>query len=927
MNDNQNKVLSIAQIVLSDQTIDEQILEEHVNKFGDMYNLSENEKEEVIKELQVRMAIKMDSGVVIKEKNHTPWYNYAKRNIKSTFHDRYRLFLMKENGFSKQVVDKLDGVTDEVMDLIGNPKSQNGFSRKGLVIGDVQSGKTSTYISLINKAADAGYKVIILLTGTIEKLRKQTQERLDYGFIGIDSKVFMEENKNSDVGVGKYARGVHGIAFTSTRSDFNLNSSKQIITRLSGMNAPVLFVLKKNKSVLENLERWLKNSADNGSVVKFPMLLIDDEADNASVNTKKEGEDPSAINACIRKLLELFEQSSYVAFTATPYANIFINPDSNEEMINEDLFPKHFIYALVAPSNYIGATSIFDSDGKYNFMLKTNDDCEDYLPEKHKKDYEPGELPKSLKEAIASFFIGNAVRDLRGQTKKHRTMLVNISRFINVQNKIKDTLNGYVKEIQREVRNYSRMGKLALKHEHIKFIYDVYNRYFTTLTQEEVDGEETFSWDDILRALDNAISPIVVRSINGGNASNYLNYDESIDGLRLIAVGGFSLSRGLTLEGLMVSYFYRNSKMYDTLMQMGRWFGYRPHYADVCQVWMSSDSQGWYEYISMATEELKRDVKKMMNSGNTPEEFGLGVRSDINSLIVTAANKMRYTQNIPVNISFSGTVTETPYLFSSNDKCESNYNAVSSWLDEIIDNGYEVIQNENMALKGCPQILNVNKNDIISLLQRYECHPFNFNFQSEEIIKTIQSADDKLLDKWDVVIATGSIEDEIDIGKYIRNINPVKRSFRIIKREIGALQMSGSKSRLGSANFAKGGLTAKEAKKIEDKLRMQKSPEELDKAFSQNDYFSNILRKPLLIIYPVGLNVEAKNEDQEIRDAKERMKKSILKPLIGLAVGIPNPEGKKKIALQYTINLVKWRDIIGVDDDFIEESGEDDGND
>lgn len=927
MNAEQNKVLSMAQIGLSEQTIDEQILVEHVNKLGEMYNLSENEKVEVIKELQVRMAIKMDSGVVIKEKNHTPWYNYAKRNIKSTFHDRYRLFLMKENGFSKQVVDKLDGVTDEIMDLIGNPKSQNGFSRKGLVIGDVQSGKTSTYISLINKAADAGYKVIILLTGTIEKLRKQTQERLDYGFIGIDSKVFMEENKNSDVGVGKYARGVHGIAFTSTRSDFNLNSSKQIITRLSGMNAPVLFVLKKNKSVLENLERWLKNSADNGSVVKFPMLLIDDEADNASVNTKKEGEDPSAINACIRKLLELFEQSSYVAFTATPYANIFINPDSNEEMINEDLFPKHFIYALVAPSNYIGATSIFDSDGKYNFMLKTNDDCEDYLPEKHKKDYEPGELPKSLKEAIASFFIGNAVRDLRGQTKKHRTMLVNISRFINVQNKIKDTLNGYVKEIQREVRNYSRMGKLALKHEHIKFIYDVYNRYFITLTQEEVDGEETFSWDDILRALDNAISPIVVRSINGGNASNYLNYDESIDGLRLIAVGGFSLSRGLTLEGLMVSYFYRNSKMYDTLMQMGRWFGYRPHYADVCQVWMSSDSQGWYEYISMATEELKRDVKKMMNSGNTPEEFGLGVRSDINSLIVTAANKMRYTQNIPVNISFSGTVTETPYLFSSNDKCESNYNAVSSWLDEIIDNGCEVIQNENMALKGCPQILNVNKNDIISLLQRYECHPFNFNFQSEEIIKTIQSADDKLLDKWDVVIATGSIEDEIDIGKYIRNINPVKRSFRIIKREIGALQMSGSKSRLGSANFAKGGLTAKEAKKIEDKLRMQKSPEELDKAFSQNDYFSNILRKPLLIIYPVGLNVEAKNENQEIRDAKERMKKSILKPLIGLAVGIPNPEGKKKIALQYTINLVKWRDIIGVDDDFIEESGEDDGND
>ena len=126
------------------------------------------------------------------------------------------------------------------------------------------------------------------------------------------------------------------------------------------MNTTVVFVIKKNKSILNNLIRWLKsNNADTRGVISKSLLLSDDEADNASVNTNDPEKDPTAINKAIRELLKLFRQSSYLGITATPYANIFINPDNEDEMRGDDLFPRDFIYALSPPTNYIGAEDIF----------------------------------------------------------------------------------------------------------------------------------------------------------------------------------------------------------------------------------------------------------------------------------------------------------------------------------------------------------------------------------------------------------------------------------------------------------------------------------------------------------------------------------------------------------------------------------------
>lgn len=922
-----NKQVIINQVyaqVSNQSAVQEDQIKSLIEYFKVLNPISDSEEQEIIKELHYKLPVRIDRGAYLKEKNHLPWYDSAKRNIDGKYWERYSQYLLTVKGFETTVIDELDISTDEMMDLLGNPNSKTGFSRKGLIIGDVQSGKTSTYIGLINKAADAGYKVIILLTGTIEKLRKQTQERLDAGFTGIDSKAFINDKQESNIGVGNIDKTISAWSLTSTGNDFNTKVAQQTIGKISSMDVPLLFVLKKNKSVLEKLEQWLRlYNAENG-VISAPMILIDDEADNASVNTKKSDDSPTAINKAIRKLLKLFTYENYVAFTATPYANIFINPDTEDEMLNDDLFPKDFIYALTTPSNYIGAESIFGDDATYKYILKNNDDCEKYLPSKHGKEADFDVLPPSLKEAIVSFLIVNAIRDLRGSTNTHRTMLINISRFINVQENIKRVVNGYVKTLQRSIGNYSKMGNDALKNKDIAYIKLIYSKHFERLNEISRTDEDYYSWDEILNQLDESVSSIVVRTVNGGNAPKNLNYDEyEDDGLRIIAVGGYSLSRGLTLEGLCISYFYRNSKMYDTLMQMGRWFGYRPHYADLCQIWMSQESVDWYGYISEATEELKKDVRKMQNAGMTPKDFGLGVRSDKSSLYVTALNKMRSSQEVEMNINLEGQMIETPYISSDSEKNEVNRKLIDDFVLNLEKDGFTLAQNKNgiaLATRSGKQFLNVDKDAIVSLLRQIECSPFNFNFSAENLVESINSH--KELAVWDVAIAEGEGKKTINIGN-LDNIRPVKRAFGL-KKHFGQteLQMSGTKSRLGSTNYAYCGLNKKEKEQIESSVRESRPESEKNKSFNQNDYFkisNGIKRNPLLVIYPVQLDWE--DDDKELENEKREIAEKMNSICYGFALGIPGT-GKNSISYKYRVNLIKYREMLGADDDYEEETGE-----
>ena len=931
MTDNQKNI--IATILVNISAIKKPIPEEQITGLVDMYDqansmgfgtprLSEKERKEVITELHTVLQIKIDRGHFVKEGDHAPWYMAAKANNPSKFWDRYRLYLIKEKHWNKDTIDELDKSTDEIMDLLGDPSQDFQSPRRGLCIGDVQSGKTSTYIGLINKAADAHYRVIILLTGTIEKLRRQTQQRIDEGFIGLDSYAFtVLENNNVQVGVGAIDPSTSGWAVTSTTSDFNAATAKKIVGQLNTISAPVIFVLKKNKSVLEKLERWLRlyNANKVTKKIDLPMLLIDDEADNASVNTKVDS--VTAINKGIRKLLELFEKANYVGFTATPYANIFIDPDSEEKMLKEDLFPRDFIYALEAPSNYIGARTIFGENAKYGYMLESNDDCEMALPIRHKKDDALQYLPESLKEALAAFFIANAVRDLRGDNKAHRTMMINISRFIIVQNQITKIVDGFVRDWKREIRNYYMLGGEALQYESFAVIKNVYDKYFKRFSQDpDFSDLQHFSWEEIQKVLYPAISRIEVRTVNGGNAPKSLDYEkyekEPNDiGLRLIAVGGLSLSRGLTLEGLCTSYFYRNSTMYDTLMQMGRWFGYRGNYRDLCKVWMPTLSMDWYSYISAATDELRSDVKRMQDANMTPRDFGFAVRSDIQGLLVTARNKMRTAKDYETVVNFSGEVIETKYVHSAPDILQRNYGETKEFLHALQEQ-YPVHQNDPVLALKHPQFLDVAKKNIVDYLSDFSVHTMNSGtgFIIDELLKMFEGDQTGVFDKWDVLIAGGTAKNpKIDFAGL--SVHPVMRKFSY-RKDTKSLQMSGKNSRLGSKDLAKGGLTEEEAKEIEAKYG------EPGKTPGEKFYFrSGHKRNPLLVIYPVKLCYEHKDEDsEEYSKAMQKIVDSIECPVVGLSIGIPMIHGIREMRVKYKINKQKWLEIFGAEDanDFAE---------
>ncbi len=627
----------------------------------------------VRKEIHAEYLITLDKGVGIVFQ-YKPWFMNRKKELEMNYWERYKKYLLHDKHFSIPTVNTMDVVSDELTDLLGDPYQQN-FQRRGLIIGDVQSGKTANYSGLICKAADAGYKVIVLLTGTIERLRRQTQKRIDEAFTGRDSN-FMMKLKEIEVGVGKYDKRLKAVSFTTKTADFNAKQANNLGLSLDSLRDPAIFVIKKNVNALNKLNEWFKSLNISGTTkIDKSLLMIDDESDNASINTNSEDRDPTKTNALIREMLSMFDCASYVGFTATPFANIFIDPNTDEEMENEDLFPKNYIYALNPPSNYIGARNIFAENSQYNYMLKTITDGEVYYPMDHKKEIIFQELSPSLCEAINTFLLANVIRDLRGDISTHRSMLVNISRFNNCQSQIYNLINNYIKDLQSAVKIYGGLDENdSLKDKKIRSLK-------TTIDNEYSNVE--FKWDTVQKQLYESIVSIQVTIVNRTSSGN-LNYEDNEEnGLRVIAVGGLSLSRGLSLEGLIVSYFYRNSKMYDTLMQMGRWFGYRTNYEDLCRIWMNEENINWYAYISEATDELRRDVKRMRDLNLTPLDFGLRVRSDIDTLLVTARNKMRTSRDLRQNISLSSEVVETPYIFDDINKNKLNLDNIKILINDL----------------------------------------------------------------------------------------------------------------------------------------------------------------------------------------------------------------------------------------------------
>ena len=701
------------------------------------FALSKEQESEIIRRLQGVFTTTQTLGATVLS-DYKPWLQQRRASIDFFYWNRLNQFYISGGQLPPSVVSVLDNVTDEVLDYCGDPEDQGTWSRRGMVMGHVQSGKTTNYAALICKAADAGYKVIILLAGITNSLRAQTQERLDETFIGKVS-VF-NPTVQTELPITVFGTGRFPAYGTSRDNDFSKTAASTYGVTLAALREPIIFVTKKNKSTLERLRDWLKDQ-NHGSRITEPLLLIDDEADNASINTSSNPDRVTAINGAIRQILALFQRSSYVGYTATPFANIFIDPDSDDEMLQDDLFPRNFIKALDPPSNYVGASRVFEMAGDLrDTMVQIVGDYRDILPLKHKRDHRLHLLPPSMKEAIRIFLLTRAIRILRGQGGNHCSMMINASRFNDVQERLHGLVYAYLIEMRNSLTVTGGLPLSQIGDKNIEDLSQDFQREFL---------ETGYGFRQVLKVLGQAAGSIAVTTVNmRGGTLDYSRHKNG--GLHVIAIGGLALSRGLTLEGLTVSYILRNTAASDTLMQMARWFGYRPDYEDICRLYLPASSLSHYEYVEEAIEELRDEVKRMETLNQTPEDFGLKVRQSPTALRITAANKMRAATGVTLAQDYSGRHIEGYVLFNDDAINRNNICKIAEFLQPL-GTPEEV---EGGGAKHWPDVDGTN---VLGLLEEFRFPPHHQDLGQITGSRSLfrDYVGDRVhseLKKWDVVI-------------------------------------------------------------------------------------------------------------------------------------------------------------------------------
>ncbi len=741
------------------------------------------------RELEANLNVVVDDGSILMgdEGTHVPWLPQRRASIDWGFTRRYRRFLMEHKGWPRAAIRGSDDLTERILEMLEDPGRQGSWDRRGMVVGEVQSGKTSNYIELICKAADAGYRFMVILTGTTNSLRAQTQLRFDEGFLGWDTRLNLALNaSNKRVGVGtlrgeRLRRAIPSTNATET-GDFNLRIANQFNVRLGG--DPVIMVVKKNGSVLRNLTRWAKSlhSPDGDEPIPdIPRLVIDDEADFASVNTRQvsatDDDDPTVINGRIRELLNAFEQRVYIGYTATPFANIFIHPDHEVSGYGQDLFPRDFLINLPVPSNHVGPTRVFglpndpDDDTETIVPLPVVREVSDHgshIPNVHRSNLFVERLPHSMVSAIRAFILVCAARAARGHQAQHNSMLVHVTRFVNVQERVAELVRQELRDLQDRIR-YSDGASSHPIEDELRSMWEgdfvPTTRNARGLYPDLMVGCDDLSWMEVQSHLVESSQRIQVKVINGA-ARDALDYWDHPEGLSAIAIGGDKLSRGLTLEGLSVSYYLRSSRMYDTLLQMGRWFGYRPGYVDLCRLYTTGELRDFYTHITMATQELRQEFDLMAGRGMTPREFGLRVRSHPAGLAITAANKMR--NGTRMTVSYSGDISETITFDRSSTVNRGNRSRIDRFIRSLGDT--ERARSGNYVWEA------VSGETVADLLGTMDVHQSSHKARGDNMARYIrrQNSEGGLV-AWTVALISNASGDEsIDVGGW--PVYPLRRA-------------------------------------------------------------------------------------------------------------------------------------------------------
>lgn len=847
--------------------------------------------------------------------NSTWWDEYRAENATNLkFWNRYSKYLFERKHWEKSAITKSIGnPTDMLLNAIADPNRTVAQEKRAMVVGYVQSGKTANYIGLINKALDAGYKYIIVLAGIHNNLRSQTQSRIDEEVLGYETssearQKQRERAEKNRIGVGTlYNAGfVQTLTFRDESGDFSKKNSSWD----THPDVPTIIVTKKIKSTLTNLienieSKQVVKQDENGHFVmpaKYPLLLIDDEADQASVNTGYDYDDDGniideydvkTINRLIRNLLNHFECKSYVGYTATPYANIFIPNDlavASEDLGN-DLFPADCIISLPKPYRYIGANEFFgygneDEEPKPMPLVRKIKD-EDFINVKKKV---VGELPDSLKKAMKCFLISIAIRNCRGELYKPNTMLIHVARIKNMHKQLERKVSEYFFD---ELQSMIIDGDSETKAEFYDLIREEYlpisekmRKDFPRYMENAYDVDEDEIYGEIVRLMNE--DRVKVNVINGDSKDVLCYKDHEGEEYNVIAIGGDKFSRGLTLEGLSISYFTRESKYYDTLMQMGRWFGFRPKYADLCRVFITDTIYRWFARIAFATDNLRNQITYMCDEKAKPCDFGLRVATHP-ELKISSPKKVK--SGTIQQLDFSATLTVTRDIDVNIEMYDSNYKAVNhlfSYAEKILT------AEEHFAKLGRETntehyfIENVNSTRIIEFFRNYQTSKRARKVNGNNIATYIEEQNkDGLLVNWTVcLINTGKDVPGFEIaGKHIKNGITRKSENSIVPQEdTCSVHMLKSKDQeyydMSLSEY-------EEIKQIEDKGD-EKTVAEHIRATKMDP------KKGLLLIYPIDHRDGGKTSLFKIGDGNHM-------PPFGLVVVFPKGNGK---SISYQVNQV-----------------------
>lgn len=723
--------------------------------------------------------------------NNIPWFS-DRNPTYSYFWPRYEEFLLDHKNWSLKTVTTIDKTTNEILKSLGNPKLPTPFNKRGLVLGHVQSGKTANFTGLINKAFDVGYTLVIVLAGMHNDLRAQTQLRLRKEVVGIN------EMTSEITGVGE-VRNDGKVIETWTTVENDISTSNAI--GLKNLDKQILLVVKKQKDVLPKLIDLLGNSLKH-SKTSPPVLIIDDEADQASVDASGGDTDPTKINQGIRELLNLFERKAYVGYTATPFANLLIRADANHVNLKEDLYPKDFVVALPKPDDYCGPDEFFNTtgyeeDNKPMFIRNLSEEDVHLLDKLRTKSDSDlfTEVPETMQEAILAFLIATAVRNLRGQTAQHNSMLIHTSRLTDVQNSMCWVIKKFYKELANEIMYNCNSA-------YVTQLQVIYENDFIEVQRsfEQQNNYEVFTWEKVYKTIKIIAGKVEVMEING-ESDDALEYDRYIEqGLNVIAVGGNKLSRGLTLEGLTISYYYRNSTMYDTLMQMGRWFGFRTGYMDLCRIYTTDEIAKNFEHLAVVMSEVREEFEKLAREGLTPDEYAIKMLTH-EKMTVTSPKKML---NATTVVSYTGTMQQTRSFEKTKDFYETNMDATVEFINSVKEEfePYKTGANNKNGTK-YHIARNVPSEQVISYLQKYKTVSSARIVNSKKIANYIQGMNESgALKKFNIAVVDVT-ETTLRSEEAIRNnIKPwhvklgkilidsaVLRSIDMVKETLGVVDL------------------------------------------------------------------------------------------------------------------------------------------